>query len=146
MTPSSANMRILSRQPRFNRDRSVMQDPRRIQRPFNLADPTTWYPWRSVRLGAPADVPDERVVGTDRQKWRNIAAKAVLKEDPKRVILQTVGPFRDKSLLAEGITDPDRKSFLVWFQYKVRPQEVTMKDVPDEQVPLMQQLGWKVKE
>ena len=145
MSSAHANMRILSRQPRFNRDRSVMQDPRRIQRPFNLADPATWYPWRSVRLSAPIDTPDERVVGADRQKWRNKAAAAVLKEDPERVILQVAGPFRDKSLLAEGITDPDRKSFLVWFQYKVRPKEVTLKDVPDEQVPLMQQLGWKVK-
>ena len=136
----------LSRSPHFRRDRSVRQDARRNVKIFDLSKPETWYPWRSVRLGAPASVPDERVTLMDKQKWVNIAIAAVLKEDPEREILKVDGPFRDKSLLAEGITDPDRKSFLVWVQYKRRPVTVTMKDVAVKDVPLMQTLGWKLKE
>ena len=119
--------------------RELRVDPR--------SQPRLWYPgqqhtWENASFTVPLAVSEERVQfcgAKYRLKFGNIL------EAQGFEVLGMEGPTEDRSVLAFGTTDPDRRRYIIWAKIRRRPVEFTI-DVPDEDVLLYQQCGFTLKE
>lgn len=102
--------------------------------------PDQGYTWEKASFTVPVDVSDERVWDA-RGKYRNKFGKTLEFEGWQ--VLGISNPRRDRSAVAYGTTDPDRKRYVLWAKVRRRPVTFTV-DVPDEDVPLYQQAGFKL--
>jgi hypothetical protein len=89
----------------------------------------------------PSSVSEERV-GFSASKYRNKFGDKL--EFKGFTVLEMDGPHRDHSVVARGTTDPDRRAYIIWAKVRQAPREVRV-DVPDEDVPLYEAAGYKLK-
>lgn len=133
-------MPILDQPVRLNpRTRMPYSDPRAFPR---LWTPVQRHIWDRASFTVPADVPDERVKQAgDRYRMKYGKALEVQGFD----VLGMGWPEEDRSVLARGTTDPDRRRYIIWAKIRRRPVEVHV-DVPDEDVPIYQKAGYRLTE
>jgi len=98
------------------------------------------YVWQKGVFTVPVDVAEERVEFVA-AKYRNRFGEAL--ELQGFEVLSMDGPYRDGSVVAMGVTPPDRKRYVMWAQARRRPVEVKV-DVPDEDVLLYQKAGFSL--
>jgi hypothetical protein len=139
MRSTGNNVKFLPHQPNFNPDRTVRVDSR--------DQPGLWMPgqthtWDHATFTVPDSVSDEKV--TSRivaDKYNYKYAKELWKQGFE--ILEMEGPYIDKRLVAAGMTDDDRRPYIIRAKIRRAPQEVRV-DVPDEDVPIYLAAGYKL--
>ena len=117
--------------------RRLPVDPRSMPA---LWTPEQTYVWKSATFTVPAEVSEERVQFAA-DKYRLKFGKALELEGWR--VLDMEQPTLDRSVLAHGTTDPDRRRYQIWAKVTRRPVEVRI-DVPDEDVPIYLNAGFKL--
>ena len=108
-------------------------------------DHRSWRPGqRSVLEKCSFTVPDtvsEERVQDAGPKYRNKFGKIL--EQQRWTVLRLDGPNLDEGMVAKGITDPDRRRYVIWAEVKRRPTDYTF-DVPDEDVAIYEKAGFSL--
>lgn len=115
------------------------QDPRDVPRMWTLEQ---MFVWQKASYTVPGAVSEERVQATG-DKYRRKFGKSLESEGWR--VLGMEGPTLDRSVLAYGLTDPDRRRYIIYAKVTRRPETITV-DVPDEDVPLYEKAGFKLTE
>ena len=124
----------------------IRLDPRtRLPRRDYREVPSIWTPahewvWERASFTVPKEVSEERV-RLVADKYLRKFGKAL--EQKGFNVLEFDGPNIDKSVVAMGMTEPDRRAYVLWAKVTRRPQIVTV-NVPDEDVSLYQKAGFKL--
>ena len=88
----------------------------------------------------PDTVSEERVQDAG-PKYRNKFGKSL--EYQGWTVLRLDGPNLDAGMVARGITDPDRRRYVIWAEVKRRPSRYTL-EVPDEDVAIYAKAGFSL--
>lgn len=110
------------------RDRSVIWTPQ--QR----------FVWEKGSFTVPADVTEERVqfvADTYRRKFGKVL------EEQGFEVLGMEMPHVGHDVVSVGITEPNRRRYIIWAKVRRRPIEVKV-DVPDRQVAGFQRSGFSL--
>jgi hypothetical protein len=105
--------------------------------------PKLWYPGQPFTretgsFTVPASVSEERVeLAYDR--YRKKFGEAMERQGFE--VLDIKGPKVDKSFVANGTTDPDRRKYVLHGRVRRRPITFTI-DVPDEDVAIYEKAGF----
>ena len=113
------------------------QDPRDIARVWT---PDQAFVWEKASYTVPGEVSEERVQATG-ERYRRKLGK--LLEWQGWTVLGFDGPIWDRSIISYGLTDPDRRRYVLYAKVTRRPQTITV-DVPDEDVAIYQKAGFKL--
>ena len=132
-------MILLPRGIRLDRKRDVVGDPRAFP---SLYHPKQTHIWRRASFTVPAEAP-EQLVQDAGHLYRQRFGEALEKQG--FTILGFDGPHVDEGMVMGALTDPDRRRYKLWAKVCRRPVTVTV-DVPDKDVPLYLQCGYKLKE
>lgn len=98
------------------------------------------WTWEKAVFSVPGDVTEEEVAFAA-PKYRNKFGDHL--ETQGFEVLGMDGPTRDGSVLGVGITAPDRRRYVIWAKVRRRPVEVKV-NIPDEDVPIYQEAGFKL--
>ena len=126
---------LLDRPVRLGHDRMPWEDPRRNP---GLWTPSQTHVWRSGTYTVPAEVSEERVRFTA-DKFKLKFGKSL--ELQGFEVLEMGEPERDITVFGVGITEPNRRKYIIWARIRRRPATQVI-DVPDEDVPLYQDAGY----
>jgi hypothetical protein len=96
--------------------------------------------WDKASFTVPDSVSEERVHDSG-GKYRYKYAKELWRQGFE--ILGMEGPYEDRSVVAIGMTDPDRRKYVIRAKVRRAPQEVRV-DVPNVDVPIYQKSGWQL--
>ena len=121
----------------LNADRTVRTDPRDQPR---LWTPRQNFVWDKASFTVPITFSEERVQDSG-DKYRFKYAKELWRQGFE--ILGMEGPYEDRSVVAVGMTDPDRRKYVIRAKVRRAPQEVRV-EVPDADVSTYQQAGYKL--
>ena len=88
----------------------------------------------------PDSVSEERVQDAG-AKYRNVFGTSLVAQG--WTVLQLDGPNLDDGMVARGITDPDRRRYVIWAEVKRQPSSYTF-DVPDEDVAMYEKAGFSL--
>ena len=102
--------------------------------------PAMEYVWEKASYTVPGNITEERVQDTG-AKYRNKFGKVL--EAKGFTVLRMDGPYLDTTIATVGVTDPDRRKYVIWAKVTRRPQTCTV-DVPDEDVVLYAANGFKL--
>ena len=98
--------------------------------------------WRRGSFTVPAKIAHERAEEVYRKYMQRFGE--TLEEVYGYKVIRMLKPRRDKAPQKPFGTDDDRIRYVLWAYCTSPPATVTL-DVADDQVPLLQKLGWKVK-
>lgn len=121
------------------RTRLPWQDPRDIARVWT---PDQTFVWEKASYTVPGEVSEERVQATA-DKYKRKFGKAL--EFQGWTVLGFDGPTLDRSVIAQGLCDPDRRRYVLYAKVTRRPETITV-DVPDEDVVFYQRAGFRLVE
>lgn len=96
--------------------------------------------WQKGTFSVPGDITEERVQFAGEKYRRKFGAALELQGFQ---VLGMDGPFYDGSVVAIGITEPDRKRYVMWARAR-RPVVEFKVDVPDEDIGLYQKAGFNL--
>ena len=107
--------------------------------------PSIWTPrqrfvWEKASFTVPADVTEERVQFVA-DKYRRKFGK-VLEEHGFEVLGMEM-PHEGHDVVSVGITEPNRRRYIIWAKVRRRPVEIRV-DVPDRQVAAFQRSGFSL--
>lgn len=129
LLPHSVHLNLRTRLPR--------RDWRDVPR---IWTPAQAYVWEKAVFTVPIETSEERVqAAAPRYKKR---FGEYLETEGFRIV-EFDGPCQDKTVVAAGITEPDRRRYVLWAKVTRRPREVRV-DVPDEDVEIYQRSGFKL--
>ena len=90
--------------------------------------------WQKGRFSVPERVGYHPVTEADVEDkypyFRNKFGLALEQEGWK--VLSIEGPFLDTGTVARGITDADRRAYVMWARVERAPTPITVKDLPDD--------------
>ena len=99
----------------------------------------TWV-WEKASYTVPNTVSEERVRDT---AWRYKRKWGKSLEFQGWMVLEIGEPELDRSVVAFGLCDPDRRRYVIYAKVTRRPQTITL-DVPDADIAIYQKAGWKL--
>lgn len=130
---------------RLNERRELPLDPRENStKPFYFRG--RWCIWVNGFFTVPDSISEERVqFAADRYmaKYGEILEKSQSKGGSGFRVMFMQKPELDDSVVAVGVTDPDRRRYIVWAVVTRAPIKVHV-EVPDEDVPLYLMHGYKL--
>ena len=121
------------------RTRLPWQDPRDIAK---IWTPSQTFVWEKAAYTVPGHVSEERVQDTA-YKYKKKFGNSL--EFQGWTVLGFDGPKEDRSVIAQGLTDPDRRRYVLYAKVTRRPRTITV-DVPDQDVHIYQKAGFKLTE
>jgi hypothetical protein len=108
-----------------------------------------WYPgqshiWKRGGFTVPRETTEQAVQDAAPNYRKKYGEFLESQEGGGFVVLGFDGPHLDEGVVARGVTDPDRRRYVLWAQVRRRPVTIVV-DAPDADIPIYQNAGFRLK-